>query len=122
MAAGRLAEGAGDWLGAAGGADVVRLRDASVDAAADVLDGRQIVVVARDAHRYEWERDAIETLLARATDAIVVETGLPRWRPSGASAYIATYGAARVNVEAAAERLYSGPRRGVEQSGSSPGS
>ena len=53
----------------------------------------------------------------------------PRGRPPALAAgagrdYIATYGAARVNVEAALQprRLYSGPRRGVEQSGSSPGS
>ncbi len=65
---------------------------------------------------------AIEALTAREPDAIVVEIGLPYWRPQHAATYVATYGAARVNVEAAAEALYSGPRRGVEQSGSSPGS
>ena len=86
------------------------------------LDGRQLVVIARDAHRHPWQRDAIASLTARAADAAVVEVGLPHWRPPAAGTYVATYGAARVNVEAAAERLYSGPRRGVEQSGSSPGS
>ena len=65
---------------------------------------------------------AIEALVARAPDAIVIEIGLPYWRPPHAATYVATYGAARVNVEAAAEALYSGSRRGVEQSGSSPGS
>ena len=69
------------------------------------LDGRQLVIVVRDAHRHAWERAAVETLLARADDAVVVELGLPHRRPPGAMAYVATYGAARVNVEAAAERL-----------------
>ncbi len=61
-------------------------------------------------------------LTARDPSAIVVEIGLPHWRPPRAGTYVATYGAARVNVESAAEALYSRPRRGVEQSGSSPGS
>ena len=68
------------------------------------LDGRQLVVIARDAHRHAWQRDAIDALTARAPDAVVVEVGLPHWRPPGAATYVATYGAARVNVEAAAER------------------
>ena len=123
MAAGRLPQGPGDWIrGVMGEAEILRLHDGRVDAALAAVDGRQLVVVTRDAHRHEWERSAVEALLARAGDAVVVETGLPLWRPSGGSAYIATFGAGRVNVEAAAERLYSGPRRGVEQSGSSPGS
>jgi hypothetical protein len=31
--------------------------------------------------------------------------GLPAWRPSGAAAFIATYGAGRSNARAAAELL-----------------
>jgi beta-N-acetylhexosaminidase len=38
-------------------------------------------------------------------DAVVVETGVPGWRPPGASAFVETYGAGRVNVEAAANLL-----------------
>ena len=73
------------------------------DAATPELDGRQLVLVARDAHRHAWERDAIETLDARADDAIVLEVGLPLLAAgAGCGDYIATYGAARVNVEAAA--------------------
>jgi beta-N-acetylhexosaminidase len=91
-----------------------------------VLDGRQLVVLMRDAHRYPWQRAAVEELLAAVDDAVVVDVGLPHWRPVGAAGYVATYGAARVNLEAAAERLLGGAiigsRRGVEQSGSSPGS
>ena len=67
--------------------------------------GRQVVLVLRDAHRHEWERDAAEQILAAAPDAVVVETGIPLWRPSRAAGYIATNGAGRVNFEAAAEVL-----------------
>jgi beta-N-acetylhexosaminidase len=42
-------------------------------------------------------------LLAQRPDAVVVEMGLPQCRPKAAKAYIATYGAARVCGEAAAE-------------------
>ena len=73
----------------------------------DLDDGRRIVVIARDAHRYGWEQSAIEALTARQHDVIVVEIGLPHWRPPHAATYVATFGAARVNVEAAAEALYS---------------
>ena len=122
MAAGRLSQQPGEWFRAVVPDTELRRFDASAfDPDLDV-DGRQLVVIARDAHRHEWERDAIEALTARAPDAIVIEIGLPYWRPPHAATYVATHGAARVNVEAAAEALYSGPRRGVEQSGSSPGS
>jgi len=106
MAAGRMAQSPGDWIRAvAGDAEIVRLRDGSIEDALAVANGRQLVVVTRDAHRFEWERSAVDALLARADDGIVIETGLPLWRPSGGAAFIATFGAARVNVEAAAERL-----------------
>jgi beta-N-acetylhexosaminidase len=122
--------GPGEWLRRSlPEAEVVRLGESS-DTAIPELDYRQLVVVLRDAHRHQWQRALAEELLSRADDAIVVEVGLPHWRPSGAAGYVATYGGARANLEAAAERLaengdaglYSGSRRGVEQSGSSPGS
>jgi beta-N-acetylhexosaminidase len=69
--------------------------------------GRRLVIVLRDAHRYEWARDETERLVAAAPDAIVVETGVPSWRPS-AVGYIATHGAGRANLEAAAARLRGG--------------
>ena len=87
-----------------------------------LADGRQLVILARDAHRHAWERKVVEELLVQVSDAVVVELGLAYWKPPAARAYVVTNGAGRVNVEAAAERLYSGTRRGVEQSGSSPGS
>ena len=122
MAAGRLSQLPGEWFRAVvPETELKRFDAASFDPDLEV-DGRQLVVIARDAHRHEWERRAIEALVARAPDAIVIEIGLPYWRPRHAGAYVSTYGAARVNVEAAAGALYSGSRRGVEQSGSSPGS
>lgn len=77
------------------------------DLTAAVNDG-QLVVVLQDAHRHEWQREAATKLVATAPDAIVVEVGLPVWRPGGAAGYVATHGAARVNVEAAVDRLLSG--------------
>jgi beta-N-acetylhexosaminidase len=98
------APGPGQRLGAVlPGAEVVSVSEG--DVAAAEADGRQLVIVVRDAHRHEWQRDAVASLLADADDAIVLEVGLPHWRPEGAAGYIASYGAARVNVEAAAERL-----------------
>ena len=60
---------------------------------------------ARDAHRHEWERETAEAVLATTRDAVVVELGLPLWRPRGGAGYVATHGAARANVIAAAEVL-----------------
>jgi beta-N-acetylhexosaminidase len=71
-------------------------------------DGRWVVVL-RDAHRHEETRAETERLLTAHPDAVVVETGLPLWRPPAAQAYIATNGAGRVNLEAAAEVLGSHP-------------
>jgi beta-N-acetylhexosaminidase len=67
-------------------------------------DGRPLVIVVRDAHRHAWERQAVERLLGRSPDAVVVEVGLPLWRPPEA-AWIATHGAGRANLEAAAAAL-----------------
>jgi hypothetical protein len=39
---------------------------------------------------------------------VVVETGVPEWRPEGAPAYLASYGAGRANLEAVAEVLRGG--------------
>jgi beta-N-acetylhexosaminidase len=120
MAAGRLSQLPGEWFQAfVPDSELLRFEEAPQDL---VLDGRQLVVIVRDAHRHEWERRTVEALLGQHPSAIVVEIGLPQWRPAGSATYVATFGAGRVNVEAAAEALYSGPRRGVEQSGSSPGS
>ena len=67
-------------------------------------DGRPVVIVLRDAHRHEWERAAAERLLTDASEAVVVEVGLPLWRPEGVP-WIATHGSGRANLEAAAAAL-----------------
>ena len=43
-------------------------------------------------------------MLAARPDAVVLEMGLPVWRPAGGS-YLASYGAARSSSRAAAEIL-----------------
>ena len=67
-------------------------------------DGRPVVIVVRDAHRHEWERNAVEQLLKDVSEAVVVELGLPVWRPEGAP-WIGAQGSGRANFEAAAEAL-----------------
>jgi beta-N-acetylhexosaminidase len=69
-------------------------------------DGRPVVIVLRDAHRHEWERAAAERLLTDASEAVIVEVGLPLWRPEGVP-WIATHGSGRANLEAAAGALIS---------------
>jgi beta-N-acetylhexosaminidase len=64
--------------------------------------GRPLVVVVRDAHRYPGHRALVSALLCARPDAVLVEMGLPVWRPERAT-YVATYGATRANARAAAE-------------------
>jgi beta-N-acetylhexosaminidase len=59
----------------------------------------RVVIVVRDAHRHAWQRELVPA------GAIVVETGVPEWRPPGARGWIATYGAGRANLDAVAELL-----------------
>src|SRR5262249_12475120 len=71
---------------------------------ADVLPSRpggQLVLVVRDAHRHPSMRERVEA----HPEAIVVETGLPHWRPRAARGYVATYGGSRASLEAVAELL-----------------
>jgi beta-N-acetylhexosaminidase len=67
-------------------------------------DGRSLVVVVRDAHRHAVAAEAVSRLVAARPDAVVLEMGLPVWRPV-AGRYLASYGAARSNSRAAAEVL-----------------
>jgi beta-N-acetylhexosaminidase len=103
IAAGEAIHGLTDLLD---GAETVALDAAPRDAAALVgeREGRSVVVV-RDAHRHRWERDTVEAVLAAAPDSVVVELGIPVWRPAGASAYIAAHGGGRANLAAVAEKL-----------------
>jgi beta-N-acetylhexosaminidase len=67
------------------------------------VDGRPLVLVVRDAHRYPWVLDAVAELLAARPDAVVVEMGIPM--AVLGRTHLATYGATAVAGRAAAERL-----------------
>jgi beta-N-acetylhexosaminidase len=88
IAAGEAHHGLGEILGAS----TIRLREGDPPPPL----GDSVVFVVRDAHRHAWQRELVPP------GALVVETGLPGWRPAEARAYVATYGAGRVNLEAAA--------------------
>jgi beta-N-acetylhexosaminidase len=98
--------GPGEWLRRVlPGAEVIRLSEDEPEPARLGNGVAPLVIIARDAHRHEWQRASIETLLRDGRRVVVVEVGLPHWRPTGAAGYIATYGAGRVNLEAAAPLL-----------------
>ncbi len=58
------------------------------------------VYVVRDAHRHAWMREAIDR-----PGAVVVETGLPVWRPERSRGYVATHGGGGASLHAAEEAL-----------------
>jgi len=84
------------------GTESVVLDEAGARRAERMRDGRRMVLVVRDAHRHPWMRDAADRA---AADAIVVELGLPHWRPAHARGYAATHGGSRVSYEVLADRL-----------------
>jgi beta-N-acetylhexosaminidase len=57
-------------------------------------------VVLQDAARHAWQQP-----VANVPDAIVIETGMPAWRPEGVAGFVATHGAGRASLEAALELL-----------------
>jgi len=61
--------------------------------------------VVRDAHRDANTRSLVSTLLAARPDTVLVEMGLPLWRPPDGTGHLVTYGASRASAQAAAERL-----------------
>jgi len=85
-----------------GPADGGRVDAAGILAAAA---GRSLVAVVRDAHRDEQTQSLVNALLAARPDLILVEMGLPFWRPPEGTSYLATYGASRASAHAAAELL-----------------
>ncbi|GAA3755000.1 beta-N-acetylhexosaminidase [Spinactinospora alkalitolerans] len=100
-AVGDVPWGVGPWF-----PDAVRL-EAATARPADVLSdasGRDLVLVVRDAHRHPMIRSFVTELCRARPDAVVVEMGLPIWRPE-CRAHVSTYGAARVNAQSAAEVL-----------------
>jgi beta-N-acetylhexosaminidase len=109
VAVGGVPWGLGPWLP---GAAIERVPSslagsavpALVDAAVARADGRPLVVVVRDAHRYPLARAVVTSVLTARPDAVIVEMGLPMWRPPG-GLHVATFGAAHTNARAAAEIL-----------------
>jgi beta-N-acetylhexosaminidase len=85
-----------------GPADGGRVDAAGILAAAA---GRSLVAVVRDAHRDEQTQSLVSALLAARPDLILVEMGLPFWRPPEGTSYLVTYGASRASAHAAAELL-----------------
>jgi beta-N-acetylhexosaminidase len=97
------------------GASIVELRPRANIAAGEhehhlgdagiVREGEPVPVadayVVRDAHRHSWMRDA-----ADRDGVVVIEVGLPLWRPERARGYVATHGAGRASLGAAADVLW----------------
>ncbi len=107
IAAGRFAWGLGPW---ADGVRRVDLGDGRgpAEAAPGILAAaadRSLIAVVRDAHRDASTRSLVTALLAARPDAVLVEMGLPLWRPPEGTSYLATYGASRASAQAAAELL-----------------
>jgi beta-N-acetylhexosaminidase len=109
IAVGTVPWGLGRWVRpgsiqrittSAGAGEAVPDLGAVVAAAAD----RPLLIVVRDAHRYPAARSVVSALVAARPDAVVVEMGLPVWRPH-ARAYLATFGATHASSLAAAELL-----------------
>ena len=75
----------------------------ALDGARYIREGETVpdadVYVVRDAHRHPWMR------AADRPDAVVVEVGVPEWRPERARGYLVTHGRSRVSLDAAREAL-----------------
>ncbi|MEO3883954.1 glycoside hydrolase family 3 protein [Nonomuraea sp. B5E05] len=103
IAVGDVPWGVGPWLP---DAEIVRVGPTTADVPVLLAKAanRSLVVVVKDAHRHQASQDLVSALLAARRDTTVIEMGLPVWQP-GSAAYIATYGAARPNAQAAVELL-----------------
>jgi beta-N-acetylhexosaminidase len=104
LAAGEAEHGLADvWPGAV----TVRLESAHGDmrALADEHATRPLVLVVRDAARHEWQQEVARELIGVRRPAVVVETGLPGWRPPVDVPLVETAGAGRANLAAAAAAL-----------------
>ncbi|MGH3131402.1 MAG: glycoside hydrolase family 3 protein, partial [Gaiellaceae bacterium] len=103
-------------------ADVVSVCEAPPDGWSAVRSStaRPLVLGLRDAGRHPWQREAAGELVGLDPDAVVVETGLPGWLPAGARASVETYGAGRVNLEAAVDVLAGTSKAGPARRTRSP--
>ena len=107
-ASGRPLNGAGRGLADSAGRGLADSAGPGAVDAAGILAaaaGRSLVAVVRDAHRDEQTRSLVSALLTARPDLVLVEMGLPFWRPPEGTSYLATYGASRASAHAAAELL-----------------
>jgi beta-N-acetylhexosaminidase len=91
------------------GASLARALGVPAHESADGLPPGRVVLALRDASRHPWQQRIAEQLLADRPDTIVVETGLPGWRPDQRAALIETHGAGRASLDAAAALLVAVP-------------
>jgi beta-N-acetylhexosaminidase len=103
LAAGETEHGLADaWPGAV----TVRVRrQGDMRALAGEHPSRPLVLVVRDAARHEWQQEVVRELLGLRAPTVVIETGLPGWRPPPDVPLVETAGAGRANLTAAVERL-----------------
>lgn len=87
-----------------GPADLAGLDDRIAAAA-----GRALVVIVRDAHQHDWQRELLRRTLAARPDARVVATGTTHDRDLAGSWYLGTRGASRASLLAAANLLTGEP-------------
>jgi beta-N-acetylhexosaminidase len=73
---------------------------------------RPVVIVVRDAHRHEWQRELLRVVLGLRPDALVVGTGTTHDRALAGGAYLGTRGASRASLMAAAALLAGQPSAG----------
>lgn len=67
--------------------------------------GRPVALVVRDAYRRPWQRDWVSAFLAARPDAVLVAIGMPDDAELTSGPSIRTFGAGRVNTQAAAESM-----------------
>lgn len=86
------------------GATVIRRSEppAEVRSLLQTADRRPLALIVRDLQRHPWIAAAVAEVLERRPDAVIVETGVPVARPA-ARGFVATFGGARVNLQAASE-------------------
>ena len=106
QAPGNIAVGPVPWGLSPWSYDVVKVdtETVEIDRLLKSADGRSLVIVVRDAHRYPGHQRLVTALRAGHPDTVLVEMGLPVWRPGGA-VQVTTYGATRANGQAVAEVL-----------------
>ena len=109
MAAGEARWGLASWAPTGGSRRLPAAPDPARSAAIALkaAAGRSLVLVVRDAHRSLATQHLVTAVLAERPDTVLVEMGLPYWRPPEGTCqtYLATFGASRANAQAAAEFL-----------------